>query len=377
MEVVLANADVVTRDAVFRGAIQIRDGRITDVSRGPARAGEDMGGDLLAPGLVDLHTDNLEKHFFPRPNIDWNPISAAIVHDAFCVSLGVTTVFDALSVGSFARKESRRGDNLVALADGLRTARDIGALKATHLLHWRCELTSDDLPPMLERLIDNPLTGALSLMDHTPGQRQYRNAERFFASWREQGMDDAAIDARVAQARANQAANVETNRARVANLARVRKLPLFAHDDETVEHVDAAAAVGAVAAEFPVTEEAARRSRERGMTVIMGGPNLIRGGSYSGNIGVAEVAELGLLDAIASDYVPRSMIESPFLLASKRFSFTLPDAFAVVSLNPARAAGLNDRGAIEPGLRADLIRVRLHGGHPVVAAGWVGGRRVA
>lgn len=377
MELVLSNADIISPDGVFRGSVLVRDGVIADVARGVSQVGEDCEGQFLAPGLVDLHTDNLEKHFFPRPNIDWDPVSAAIIHDGFCLSLGVTTVCDALSVGSFAKKEARRADNLVLLANGVAQAGSIGALKATHLLHWRCELTSEDLMGMLERLIDNPMTGLLSLMDHTPGQRQYKNLDRFLNMWRSEGASDADIAERLANARERQAANTARNRRSVAAIGRERALPILAHDDETAEHVDLAADAGAVAAEFPVTEEAARRSRERGMAIIMGGPNLIRGGSYSGNVGVAELAQMDLLDGMASDYVPRSMIETPFVLASDRFGWPLHKAFATVTSAPARAIGLRDRGEIVVGQRADLIRIRLADRHPVVSGAWVEGRRAA
>ena len=377
MDYVLTNAEIVTPDEVIRGAIHVRDGRIVDISSSPTRTGEDCEGDYLTPGLIDLHTDNLEKHFFPRQNIGWDPVSAAIIHDGFCLSLGVTTVFDALSVGSFAKKESRQADNLIRLAEGTAHAKAIGALKSDHFLHWRCELSADDLEPTLDRLIGNPLTALLSLMDHTPGQRQYRNIDRHLVMWREAGMTDADIDQKLATGKERQAANVGRNRAYVAALANEKLLPVLAHDDETAEHVEAARAAGAVAAEFPVTVEAARRSRELGMMIVMGGPNLVRGGSYSGNVGVAELAKLDLLDAIASDYVPRSMIECPFLLTGGPFNWSLPKAIATVTANPAKAVGLHDRGRIAPGLRADLIRIRPVQGHPVLAAAWVEGRRAA
>lgn len=377
MEFVLTNADIVTPDAVVRGAVLVRDGRIADISTSPTRAGEDCGGDLLAPGLVDVHTDNLEKHFFPRPNIDWRPVSAAIIHDSVCAALGVTTVFDALGVGSFSKKEARRAENLITLSDGVAHAQAMGALKVSHFLHWRCELGADDLQSMLNRLIENPLTALLSLMDHTPGQRQYRNVERFLEIWRGEGASQAEIDSRLNGARERQAANVTRNRTYVAAIARERSIPLFAHDDETEAHVEEAAAAGAVASEFPVTMEAARRSRELGLAIVMGGPNLMRGGSYSGNVGVAELAHAGLLDVIASDYVPRSMIECPFALAAAPFHWPLAKAFASVTSAPADAVGLRDRGRMASGMRADLIRVREMQGNPVVVSTWVEGCRVA
>lgn len=377
MEQVIRNARVVTRDADFIGQVRLRGERIAEVSRGAGVVGEDWEGDLLLPGVVDLHTDNLERHFFPRPNIDWDPVSASVVHDGLCASVGVTTVFDSLSIGSFGYSTSRKQDNLVRLVDGLGAAAAAGMLKADHRIHWRCETSSDVLAEHAPPLAAHALTGLFSLMDHTPGQRQYRNLDRFLAMWRGEGVDDAEIDRRLADFRAKQARNAAGNRRLVAGIAHEAGVPLVTHDDEEEAHIDEAADLGATVAEFPVTEAAARRARAAGMTVVMGGPNLIRGGSYSGNVGAAALADAGLIDAFASDYVLRSLIECAFVLADPPFGWSLAEAVATVTAAPARAAGLADRGAVEAGLRADLIRVRRVAGRPLVRETWTGGRRVA
>jgi len=377
LETAFRNAQVVTAEESFVGSVQVRAGRIVAVDRGASAVGEDLGGDVLMPGVIDLHTDNLEKHFFPRPNIDWSPVSAAVTHDGCCLSVGVTTVFDSLSIGSFNAAASRNHENLVRLAGGLAAARDGGMLKADHRLHWRCETPADDLPDRLEALAAHPMTGLFSLMDHTPGQRQYRNLERHLAGWADQGMSPQAIDERMAGIRDRQARNAERHRRLVAQLAAARGCPLASHDDEDVDHIDMAADLGATVAEFPVTLEAAQRARERGMVVVMGGPNLIRGGSYSGNVPAADLAHAGLLDAFASDYVPRSLVECAIRLTTPPFGWSLSDAVATVTAAPAQAACLEDRGVIAAGRRADLLRVRLHDGLPVLRGVWVEGVRAA
>ncbi|HVK42000.1 MAG TPA: alpha-D-ribose 1-methylphosphonate 5-triphosphate diphosphatase [Phenylobacterium sp.] len=377
MELAFRNATVVAGDESFLGSVLVRDGKIASVDRGPGTVGEDLEGEVLMPGVIDLHTDNLEKHFFPRPNIDWNPVSAAVTHDGCCLSVGVTSVFDSLSIGSFNPAAARAEDNLVRLADGLLQARDKGLLKGDHRLHWRCETTADDLPHRLERLAGHPLTSLFSLMDHTPGQRQYRNLEKHLANWASNGMTPNAIDRRLADIRERQARNAASHRKLVASVAHDQGMPLASHDDEDVAHVDEAADLGATVSEFPVTLEAAQRARERGMIVVMGGPNLIRGGSYSGNVPAADLAQADLLDAFASDYVPRSLIECAFAMTDERFGWSLARAAALVTATPAKAARLDDRGVIEPGRRADLIRVRLAAGLPVVRGVWVEGARAA
>lgn len=377
MELAYKNAMVVAGDDAFLGSVLVRDGKIVAVDRGAGGVGEDLDGDVLMPGVIDLHTDNLEKHFFPRPNIDWNPVSAAVTHDGCCLSVGVTTVFDSLSVGSFNPAVARNHDNLTRLADGLLSARDAGMLKGDHRLHWRCETPADDLPDRLNQLARHRLTSLFSLMDHTPGQRQYRNLEKHLANWRKNGMTDDEVDERMAGILERQGRNAVNHRKLVAEVAKSQGVPLASHDDEDVAHVDEAADLGATVAEFPVTVEAAERARERGMIVVMGGPNLIRGGSYSGNVPAADLAKAGLLDAFASDYVPRSLIECAFVMTNGQFGWSLAKAAALVTATPAKAAQLEDRGVIEPGRRADLVRVRVAGGLPVIRGVWVEGARAA
>ena len=376
MELAFKNARVVTAEDSFLGSVLVRDGKIVAVDRSGA-VGEDLDGDVLMPGVIDLHTDNLEKHFFPRPNIDWDPVSAAVTHDGCCLSVGVTTVFDSLSIGTFNPSIARNHDNLPRLAAGLLAARDAGMLQGDHRLHWRCETPADDLPARLEQLAGHPMTSLFSLMDHTPGQRQYRNIEKHLANWAAGGMSSQDIEERMAGIHDRQDRNATNNRRLVAELAKARGIPLASHDDEDVEHVDEAADLGATVSEFPVTIEAARRAKERGMIVVMGGPNLIRGGSYSGNVPASELADADLLDAFASDYVPRSLIECAFALTKAPFNWSLARAVALVTEAPARAAQLHDRGVIAEGRRADLIRVSTRGGLPVMRGVWVEGARAA
>jgi len=177
--------------------------------------------------------------------------------------------------------------------------------------------------------------------------------------------------------RANDGCDVE-NRAAVVEQAKALNIPLATHDDETAEHIALAKSEGAGMAEFPVTIEAAQVARDEGLSVIMGGPNLLRGGSHSGNIAVAEVAAAGLLDVLASDYLPLSMVRSAFLLTDEPFGWSVPQAMATITDEPAKAVGLSDRGRIEAGRRADLIRVsKRQGEWPLVRETWSEGKRVA
>lgn len=372
----LTNANIVTPNGIVKGTLEFAGDIINDIGEGGTGTGEDCEGDWLIPGIIDMHTDNLERHFYPRPNIDWNPVSAAIVHDGLCISVGVTTVFDSLSVGSFGYGSARTPDNLIRLTDALHEAHDNNHLKASHRLHWRCEAPSEVMAEWLYDLSQAPLTGLFSLMDHTPGQRQYRNLDKFLAMWRREGLSEADIEKRMSERRANVALNDSKNRQYVAEIAKSRNVPLASHDDETIAHIDEAKSLGVTIAEFPVTLEAAKAAQTAGMCIIMGGPNLIRGGSYSGNVSVSELIENQMHMGFASDYVPRSLIECGFALAGSRWNWPIEKAIDTVTGAPARALGLVDRGALSVGLRADVVRVRIVNGHALVRGVWVAGKRV-
>ena len=382
METTITNARVVTPSEEFIGSVQIVDGQIASVNTGTSDAAgaHDWGGDYLIAGIIDLHTDNLEKHYEPRPNVNWDPVGAAMAHDAQMAAAGVTTVLNALSVQGF-RKGRDRLKKLRPILSGLKEADELGALRIDHKLHLRCEVSFPGLMDVLAPLLDEPELSMLSIMDHTPGQRQYRNMtheemlELISAYVHTEEERQAAVEH--FRHRANDGCDVE-NRAAVVERARALNIPLATHDDETAEHIALAKSEGAGMAEFPVTMEAAQLARDEGLAVIMGGPNLLRGGSHSGNIAVAEVAEAGLLDVLASDYLPLSMIRSAFLLTDAPFDWSVPEAMATVTDAPAMAVGLSDRGRIETGRRADFIRVHKKDGEwPLVRETWVTGARVA
>ncbi|MEL6486620.1 MAG: alpha-D-ribose 1-methylphosphonate 5-triphosphate diphosphatase [Pseudomonadota bacterium] len=382
MQTTISNARIVTPEEEFTGTLVVEQGRITALEEGVSDAADalDWNGDYLLAGIVDLHTDNLEKHYEPRPNVHWDPIGAAMAHDAQMAAAGVTTVLNALSVQGF-RKGRDRLSKLRPILAGLKQAGELGGLRIDHKLHLRCEVSFPGLMEVLSQLLDEPDLTMLSIMDHTPGQRQYRNMtheemlELISAYVHTEEERQAAVEH--FRNRAHDGCDVE-NRAAVVQQAKERGIALATHDDETAQHIELAESEGAGMAEFPVTIEAAELARAKGLSVIMGGPNLLRGGSHSGNVAVSEVAEAGLLDVLASDYLPLSMIRSAFLLTEAPFDWSVPQAIATITDQPAKAVGLADRGRIERGYRADMIRVRKPNGQwPLVRETWVEGARVA
>ncbi len=379
MEQRIFSQAVVTPMGLTCGEVVIRDGLIHAVEgrSDPSANALDWSGDWLIPGLVDIHTDNLEKHYQPRPGALWDSYGAALAHDAQCAAAGITTVFDSLSL--HGRKDGLdRQTSLGPMIAGIDAAQADGVLRADHLLHLRCEVTNPELLSLLEAHIANPRLKLLSVMDHTPGQRQTSDVERLKSRQLATGLSAEDVDEFLAVRHEGRDPDVaQMNRRRVVDIAREYDVPLCAHDDATLEHVEEARDDGCVIAEFPVTLAAAKAARSFGMAICMGGPNFVRGSSHSGNLSARECAEHDVLDILASDYVPLSMLRSAFMLIDD-FSWTPQKALATVCAGPARCLGLEDRGEIAVGQRADLVRVsRRTTGWPVPCEVWRQGRRVA
>lgn len=377
-ETILANATLVLPAETLRGQIRLRDGIIADIAGGsqvPAGA-IDCGGDLLLPGLIELHTDNLERHLQPRPRAYWPHQAAIIAHDAELAAMGITTVFDALRVGSIVSDpEANYGEYARELASEIMGLRAQGALRISHFLHLRAEICSETLVDEMARFGPEDRVGIVSLMDHTPGERQFRDLSKLrdYYSGRF-AMTDAMFETHVAQMTALRDRLGERHERTAVAEARRYGATLASHDDTTAAQVAVSAAHGVHFAEFPTTEEAARACRDHGILVMMGAPNLVRGGSHSGNVAAAALADAGLLDILSSDYVPSSLLTGALMLGDQWGD--LARGVATVTQAPARATGLADRGRLQVGARADVIRVARIGTAAAVRGTWVQGRRV-
>jgi alpha-D-ribose 1-methylphosphonate 5-triphosphate diphosphatase len=375
MTLLLTNAAIVLPDAVVRGTARIVAGSIADIQPGVTAVpgAIDFEGDYLLPGAVDLHTDNLERQVQPRAGTRWPSRSALLAHDAQCAAAGVTTVLDALCVGDLGFDEDRPRTCAEGVRD-LTAMTPTGLLKSEHYLHLRCELPAEGMIALLQGFADHPLLRMVSLMDHTPGIGQYGDLSQYRAMRLRDGETPDAIETRIDFLTAQRARLRDANRAALLTMMRGRA-ELASHDDRTAAEVAENLAEGISIAEFPVTMEAGVAARASGQTIIAGAPNLVRGGSHTGNVAVLDLLRAGLVDALASDYVPCSMIEAAFL-AAKLADISLPRAVALISDAPARMAGFADRGRIEPEARADLVRARMHEDAPVVREVWQQGERV-
>ena len=379
--IVLTNAEVVAADRVFPGWIAVESGRIVEIGEGGGPKGAiDCQGDYLLPGLVELHTDHLEAHFMPRPRVFWHAGSAVMAYDAQIAAAGITTVFDSFRLGVDEHEDWRSGagEQVATLVEAIERARAADLLRADHQTHLRCEVPSPNVVEALEDFLARHPARLVSLMDHTPGQRQFRDLEKYFIYYQgKTGQSEHELADVVRERQRVGRTRAQAHRPQVVALAHAHGLTLASHDDTTLDDVALASREGVRIAEFPTTHEAAAASRDAGMATVMGAPNVVRGGSHSGNASARDLAEAGLLDILSSDYVPAALLMAAFHLADAPSIGGLAGAVRLVTKNPAEAAGLVDRGEIGVGRRADLVRVRAHHGEPVARAVWREGVRVA
>ena len=376
-ETILTNARLVLPDAVIDGTLVLQGSTIREVAPGRSAlpGALDMQGDYLIPGVVDVHTDNLERQVQPRSNARWPSRSALLAHDQQCAAAGVTTVLDALCLGDLGFDKDRIRTFREGVAD-LDAMTGTGLLKSDHFLHLRCEMPAIDVLALAEPVADHPLVRMVSLMDHSPGVGQYANLDNYRALRRKDGHSDDHIEQRIAELTEQRARMRNPNRAALLARFAGSGIAIASHDDETEEEVLENFADGIRISEFPVTLTAGQMARRHGMWVIAGAPNIVRGGSHSGNVSAAELVRSGAADALASDYVPAALVEAAFLLV-RDAGITLPQAVAMVTDTPARMSGLTDRGRLEVGLRADLVRVSVHEDLAFARQVWRAGERVA
>ncbi|SFH21994.1 alpha-D-ribose 1-methylphosphonate 5-triphosphate diphosphatase [Sulfitobacter dubius] len=379
-ETILANAKIILPDAVIPGSVVLRDGVIADIAEGTAlpKGAVDCEGRTLAPGLVELHTDNLERHMKPRPKVDWPHRAAIIAHDRELAGTGITTVFDAIRVGSIVSDDGRKryGKYARDMADEILMMRDSGALAISHHIHLRAEICSETLEEELAEFGPDDKVGIVSLMDHTPGQRQFRDVQKFedYVCGKN-GLPREDFGDYVTFLHGLQERLGAKHEAAAVAAAAHYGAALASHDDTTAEQVATSHGHGVRLAEFPTTREAAEACHAQEIATIMGAPNLVRGGSHSGNVAAKELAELDLLDILSSDYVPAALLLGAVQLGE--LWGDMARGLATVTRTPAHHVGLTDRGEIALGMRADLIEFEVMKDAPILRSVYAMGKRVA
>jgi len=376
---IFANARLVLNDEVITGSLAIENGVITDIAQGASvpSGALDLEGDYLAPGLVELHTDNVERHLEPRPKVSWPFRAAILAHDRELAGAGITTVFDAIRVGSIV-SDTGAGYPKYArqMTDEIVAVQASGLFRISHHIHLRAEVCSETLIEELDEFSAEERIGIVSMMDHTPGQRQFCDISKFETYVRgKRSYTDDQWERYVDLLYGLQAQLGSKHEAATVAAAARLGATLASHDDTTAEQVAASHSYGVTVAEFPTTVEAADACHAKGIATIMGAPNLIRGGSHSGNVAAEDLAKLDRLDILSSDYVPAGLLMAAVQLGD--FWGDLARGVRTVTDTPARAVGLTDRGVLAVGQRADLIRFAIQEQTPVLQETWSAGKRAS
>lgn len=374
--VVIRNARMVLPDTVLDGHLVVEQGRIRqilpagrDVPQREGFAHLDAEGRYLLPGLVDIHSDAIEKEVQPRPNTLFPMRMAMVELEKKLAAAGITTMFHSLSLG--VGLSLRGEDKLLELIDEIVDYRRRRSM-VRHLIHLRYELIHLEGVERVRELIGRGVVDLLSFMIHAPGRGQYNKPGSFEAYvMKNQGVTRAEAEDIARSALERQARVRWDEVARIAAEAAQKGIAIASHDDDSPDVVDKNRQLGVTISEFPITLDVARYVRKLGMHVCVGAPNVIRGRSHDGNLSATAAIDDGSADLLCSDYHPPALLPAVFQLHDR--GMPLPEAVRMASLNPANAIGLGETGAIREGYKADLLMIELTEGYPVVRSTLVDG----
>ncbi len=375
----IENGCLVLPDRILEGGtLSVEGGLIREVKEGGSSSqkgarGIDGPGFIIIPGLIDLHSDALERELEPRPNAFFPPQMVLLELDKKLSAVGITTMYHAISFaeGEIGTRSNKMAEALIREVNSLS-----GRFKIKTKVHARYELTDAEAIPAVEKLIDEGEINLFSLMDHTPGQGQFRELESFHQYYgvvhhKSPGEIAEMIERKVA-AKDEVAPRLE----RLMEKCIAASIPLASHDDDSREKLSWLRARSHFISEFPVTIEAVEAAREFGFPVCLGAPNALRGVSLSRNLSAREAVSRGLCNILCSDYSPMALLQGALTLSDLGI-LKLPEAVAMVTINPARAVGLDRHtGSLAEGKDADFVVIRKHDGYAEVVKTFVAGREV-
>ena len=368
----LTGAQVVLENETLNdAAVLIADGQIVAINPASSAGAQeiDLSGHILMPGMIDLHCDALEKEAEPRPGVHFPFDFACAQADKRNAAAGITTVYHALSFAN-AELGVRNNDTAAELAHAVRAWQEHALVD--NRVHPRYEITDPTAPSTLHELLTNDEIHLMSFMDHTPGQGQFKSIEAYRTFQARTYKKDAAEFEALLVEKLSQGEGAVARMEQLAKAARELGIPLASHDDDRPEKIDVVKTLGVSVSEFPINLETAQAARAAGLATLLGAPNILRGKSQSGSMRALDAVMNGVADCLCGDYSPAALLPAVLKLPSLA-NIPLHKAVALVTCNPARAVGLNDRGVIASGKRADLLAVRYLGGLPQAAKVWSSG----
>ena len=390
---VIRNGIIVQPDRLLFGyELVVVDDRIEAIQRQGTLDAEGAGagiidahGGYVVPGLIDIHSDYIETVISPRPTVLMDFPTALFEAERELIAHGITTMFHSLSVYGADKMDVKpvrqwdRTEQLMALISRAKHTEGRNAHLIRHRLHLRLEIDNIGLVEQVEKHLRAGEIDELSFMDHTPGQGQYRDMEIWRKSFRGNLTEEEAVRL-AADAQAAPKMSYE-QLSYLAGIAREQGIALASHDDDTIEKLDLMRELGCTISEFPISQDIAAAAVERGMSTVMGTPNILLGKSHSGNLSARDAVRAGVASCLCSDYYPTAMLQSAFVL-HRDFKLPLEQAFAMLTINPARAVKIDDElGSLEEGKKADILVVREveegQRSYPVITATLVDGRVVS
>ena len=381
----IAGGTVVTRDGTHQDhALVIAGDRIVAVERADTldvQAGDvllDARGAVVMPGMIDLHSDYVERMAAPRPTAVMDFRLALREAERELIGHGVTTMYHSLSMyalDAFASNPVRSVEHSRRLIEAIASMHEASHL-IHHRFHARYEIDNVERVDELKGYLERGMVHLLSFMDHTPGQGQYRDLEVFRETVKGySNLDDTQVDALIEKSQTRAKLTMEALEA-LSAFARHHGVPVASHDDDSSEKLDVAARFGTQISEFPVSLAVAHEARQRGLHTLAGAPNVLLGGSHSNNLSALEAVREGAIDILCSDYYPAALLHAVFQL-HREAPLALHDAVALVTCNAADAAGIgHEVGDLAAGKRADVLIVdELADGMPVVRTAFASGVR--
>ncbi|MCX7843218.1 MAG: alpha-D-ribose 1-methylphosphonate 5-triphosphate diphosphatase [Clostridia bacterium] len=377
----IRNSHIVLPDEVIKGDVHIEDGRIKGIYKDCNSAMSierpleviEADGMYLMPGVIDIHSDAMEKEIQPRPNAMFPLYMSFRELEKKLAGCGITTMYHSLSLSSEWGVRGR--STVLEIIEGIRNYQKIRAM-IDHRIHLRYEVTFLEGLELIDEMLDKELIDFLSFMDHTPGQGQFAKN----GAYHEFMMKSYGFTADMAEASVEKLLNlkekIDWNRlAALANKANRLGIKLASHDDDCMGKIDALVCYKGNVSEFPINIETARYAKDKGIHVCVGAPNIVRGSSHSKNMRAMDAVMEGAADIICSDYLPSSMIPAVFIVHEEGVG--LHKAVNMVTLNPAKALGIDSElGSIEAGKKANLVLVEMHNGYPLVRRTIVEGETV-